>query len=311
MPPEATPSVNQELIDKLTQGGKPSGISPEAILAQLTALAGQVASLTAAKTQTEAELASLKAYKETTGKLFRTDTKPEDAKAATAFALKEQGWSEQQIAAHIAEVFAEETPAANPKSDAATGKTPVVNAEIEALRKQVAQLVNDQQFSATKNKETYFQDKIGLSVKENPKVKEILAAGKRLNGEKWDEAKTIEAITNTIRSSAYNALVPVARGKNGQLELSDIDKAVEAATEGSTGLLRQVIGEPNLLGRTPETVAAEQGFSSLESLNTPVPERDLSKFTNSADKEQAFKEDTNKEFLRLATKMAVAETSQV
>lgn len=300
-------TVDLDLIKKLVGDAQKTPDVNKALLDQLTALAGELQGVKTKQAESEARLKTLADYKEQTSLLFKTDTKPEAAKAATAFALKEQGWGEAQIAQYLADTFGTGTPDAATEGGGAPKGKP--NAELEELKKQMADLTRARQFETAASKEKFFKDQVLEAIKSNAKITEILSTGKRLNPA-FDAAKTTEALSKAVQDSAYNALVPIARAKGGSVEPADIEAAVKAAAENSTGLFRQVIGEPNMLGRTPETVAKDLGFD-LGSLNKPIPEPDYNKMGSSADKDQALQEHTTNEFSRLAAQMAVAGSSQV
>lgn len=168
----------------------------------------------------------------------------------------QNGRSEQDARAALQE--ARQSQGGTPKSG---GKDSDLSRDLEAMREELDRVRQQNAESEKRRVREVFDSALGRSYEGDAWLKKIQEV-------KGDEA--VNGVRKQIRAAAERELHRIygdaQRRHGGQAKWNDawVDEAVKAAKDSVLEVYRSVIGDPNLLGKTPETVTELEMLAKKE-----------------------------------------------
>ena len=197
----------------------------------------------------------LEEYKRHASHIMRAEGGTAEKEESTRYIMSQEGYTPEQIEEYItaSKQYETQVQQSEQQPDPTPGQPMQQDDRVTQLEQRLGQA--EQQAAQQKLDQMKNQLKEGVDqVAASQPIQQILEASKRINGD-TDLQKTEVLLKQDIERETL-ALLKRERAAKGKITDASFAQAAQKAAESVSSRYRAVIGDPNSLGRTPQTGAA-------------------------------------------------------
>ena len=244
------------------------------------------------------ELEMLREYQKAAGNLMKAETVEMTAERESdmRFVMAYEGYEENQINQQIENIKMatnSEQPQNNGvvphQSPEASAQEPVVDPRVDEMEQRVQTMEAREKQMRVQQLESKLNDAVNLA-QGGEEISKITSSFKRIHGDEG-HSERMDILGEDIHREMVSYLRKVRSG-GGSISDDAIKQASEMAADTVAKRYRTVIGDPDKLGRSPETATGQTQFFQKKPVEAPnfIPGKDSSGST--FDKARKFAEDT-------------------
>ena len=250
------------------------------------------------------QAAGIHEYNQHAAMLMKQDVSNEDKEASVRYLMDAEGYSSSQIEEYVASLKGEATPQEGQETMQEQPQQP------DPLAQQNNQRLSELEASQKRMNADFLRDKMRASVDEimssNPKIKTLLEKGAEMNPE-INQDERISNIRRQIEASMMdNIRGRKTRGEN--FNLSWFSDEGSKAADNIYDRISTVIGDPNKIGRAPETASSVESFFAN---NKPVEAPEYKSGDNMGSMDSAARDYNVDALSRLAQDLATGDQSKL